>query len=89
MAHTMENHPPHTTWNQPHQLDRIYNTYLSIKISLFTLIASISQTLTPPPPPPLYIHLYRFYALLTPPPPLLVQLNLRRFVFTAVLCLLF
>ena len=39
MAHTMENHPPHTTWNQPHQLDRIYNTYLSIKISLFTIIA--------------------------------------------------
>ena len=79
MAHTMENHPPHTTWNQPHQLDRIYNTYLSIKISLFTLIASSTQTLTPPPPPslpPLYIHLYRFYALLTPPP-LLVQLNLR------------
>ena len=47
MAHTMENHPPHTTWNQPHQLDRIYNTYLSIKISLFTLIASSTQTLTP------------------------------------------
>ena len=70
MAHTMENHPPHTTWNQPHQLDRIYNTYLSIKISLFTLIASSPQTLTPhpPPSPPLYIHLYRFYALLTPPP---------------------
>ena len=44
MAHTMENHPPHTTWNQPHQLDRIYNTYLSIKISLFTLIASSTQT---------------------------------------------
>ena len=68
MAHTMENHPPHTTWNQPHQLDRIYNTYLSIKISLFTLIASISQTLTPPLPPP---HIYPPLSILcTVNPPL-------------------
>ena len=69
MAHTMENHPPHTTWNQPHQLDRIYNTYLSIKISLFTLIASSPNTLTPPPlpPPPIYPPL-SILCTVNPPP---------------------